>query len=522
MIRKAIEEGKTQEAQNKLKEFFDLIENAKNELSIQTGELNRLLGNQIQGILPLDKKNIQENKITLATLLCCHKIEEKLTAYFPTLKFKVSTESLDDQVSLKLMNQYDQIKKIHEGASAIFFFGEKNYTNQKVIIRVIKDIDFNQKVSNQINDPRLKKALNIKHRNIIKVLGSDLKSYPRYLVLEYIDGISLDHLIGYIPFTFNRSLVVIRQLCEALYHLHVNGIIHQNIKPDKILIDNELKPVVSPFDIVSSKRGSSANSINIQQLMYAAPEFLKGKTGTPDYQWDQFSLGLVAYELITGFPLFGNELNDPKRVNIQEVFEKRRRFFKIKNYRKKMLSKLDVPKKMEAIIAKMLSEHPSDRYASMKEVVADLAKVKMSVDEDMEVAMASYERCCIVNPNFTQQFYQRLFEEAKHKEDIVKFFNKNETIKAKTRRERMLRVAIELLIQNREESLKLEKILGLKVHHNISFRLYESFINTIVETIAANDFLWKKYDKAQKENPIKKAWESVKETSFKAIRAALE
>ncbi len=517
MIRKALQNGDLESAHQKLNEFFTGMENIRNELLSQTARIKRLQKEDAMEVISYEQKVLEENKISLATLFCCHEIEEQLVQYFPTVKFKVTSESLSDQLMVKLRDQYEELMEMNRGGSAVFFKGRETYTGRQVVIRVYRDLNLEQQDAGKINDPRLERALNLKHRNVIKVLGSDLKNYPKHLVLEYIDGISLDHLIGEVPFTLYRAYRIICQISQALYHLHINGIIHGNIKPDKVLIDNELEPVISPFEIVSSTQSGSANSASSQNLLYSAPELLKGKLEKPDYKSDQFGIGLLAYELIAGTPLFCNCYRGESEHNIQTVFENRLRFFQLKTHRKALLSDLQVPKKLEQIIGKLLSENPEDRYDSMKEVLEDLNDVKIPVEEALETAMASYERCCIANPHFTADFYKKLFESTLHKEEILPFFQINETAKDRTRREKMLRIAIELLIRGEKEKEKLREILKIDAHKKVAPHLYQVFINTILETVAENDYLWQRLSEAGRPNPIEYAWEAVKQKGMEIL-----
>jgi serine/threonine protein kinase len=516
MIRKALQQGEIEEAQDKLYEFFRLIDDSKNELMIQTGRVNRLKQDDAFAVLSHDEKVREENKISIATLYCCHEIEKQLVNYFPTVNFKVSSESVEDQLIFNLMDKYEQISEMSRGGSAVFYRGKEVYTGRNVVIRVYRDLNMGDG-SGKINDPRLARALNLKHRNVIKVLGSDLKNYPRHLVLEHIDGISLDHLIGHIPFTLHRAYKIISQLCQALYHLHINGIIHGNIKPDKVLIDNELEPVISPFEILSSSQSHEHNSANSQNLLYAAPELLNGTLQVADYKTDQFAMGLLAFELIAGRPLFCDLAKGESRSNIQAIFEKRQRFFFVKSYRKEALSALQIPRKMEQIIARMLSEKPENRYDSMKEVLAELALVQIPLDAVTEVAMSSYERCCIANPNFTQSFYEHLFNKSPERQEILSFFERQGRPDVKNRREKMLRVAIDLLIRGRKEPEKLSSIVRMDAHGGIPARLYQTFIDSMVETIAENDYLWRRYRDEHRLNPIEKAWQEIKTSALEIL-----
>ncbi|PHN05731.1 protein kinase domain-containing protein [Flavilitoribacter nigricans] len=521
MIREAIKNGDIAEAQQKIDEFFQFIDDARNELYIQTGRTNRLTSQDLMGTISPEEKDRAMNKITIATLYCCHAIEKKLIDYFPSVNFKISSESLTDQLMMKHMGRYEQIQEKQKGGSAIFFRGKEVHTERKVMLRVLPDLNFGKEPQNTLIDERLQQVLKIKHRNIIKVLGADLSGFPYHLILEYIDGISLDHLIGRVPFTLSRSLSIFRELCEAVYHLHVNGIVHKKIKPDKVLIDNELRPIISPFDIVSSSKRQLSDSISSQNLMYEAPELLRGEAPGHDFQSDQFSLALLAFELMSGYPLFCQKRHAAAEPNVFEVFEARRKFFEAEDpaYRKKIIKKAGIPEAVTDILLKMLDRNPQQRYPSLLEAWEALEAIDIPQDPDVEKALASYERCCVANPNFTQDFYQdHLFKKPAIRTIFEEREKAREDREKTSQREKMLRIAIDTLIHHQTEPEKLRHILHINAHSGIDLDLYGDFIESIIKCIQEHDALWKSYNRRGSKNPVKQAWENIKVSAIKTIK----
>lgn len=519
MIRDAIREGDITLAQEKLDEFFSFIDDARNELNIQTGRTNRLYNEDQMGTLSQEEVDRAMNKISIATLFTCHAIEKKLIEYFPSVNFKISSESLVDQLIIKHIGRYEQIEERQKGGSAIFFRGKEVHTGRRVMFRVLKELSFDKEIQAARVDERLQRVLKIKHRNIIKVLGADLSSFPHHLILEYIDGISLDHLIGRVPFTISRALTIFQELCEAVYHLHVNNIVHKKIKPDKVLIDNELRPIISPFDIVSSSKRHAADAFSSQNLLYESPEVVRGKATTPDFRSDQFSLGLLAFELISGHPLFCQNHRSHTQPNIFEVFEARQRFFQDDDaaYRENLLAQAGIPESIRGILLRMLDREPKNRYPSLLEAWEDLERVAIKRDDDVEMALASYERCCVANPNFTQDFYHKhLFKKAAIK-DIFET-RRNENSSKPSQREKMLRIAIDTLIHHQSEPHKLKQILYLNAHAGVDLNLYEDFIDSIIKCIQDNDALWKSYNRRGSKNPVKSAWDHIKTSAMEVIK----
>lgn len=155
MIRDAIREGDITLAQEKLDEFFSFIDDARNELNIQTGRTNRLYNEDQMGTLSQEEVDRAMNKISIATLFTCHAIEKKLIEYFPSVNFKISSESLVDQLIIKHIGRYEQIEERQKGGSAIFFRGKEVHTGRRVMFRVLKELSFDKEIQAARVDERL-------------------------------------------------------------------------------------------------------------------------------------------------------------------------------------------------------------------------------------------------------------------------------------------------------------------------------------------------------------------------------
>lgn len=533
MIRENVESGNTSEALKKLIEFIDTIWSYKDELLSQRARIKDLEAGSDLGTVGAGDALIQENQLRWSTLQNCSDIEEELLRFFPEIKqkVKVSVEPFENQVILKLREKYDSIKKLFEGNSAIFFKGYEKNSTREVVLRVFKTHDFSYE-TDKVTQENLNTLLRLKHRNIIKVTSTELGGFPQYLVLEYINGTSLDHLIGYIPFTLHDSIELLEQLADALYYLHINGVAHKTVKPDKILIDRELKPVISPYEIFSSDKLSYSNLDLVESLLYSDPEVLKGNIDEPNDKSDQFALAAVAYEVLSGRPLFAQKSGDKNNLNVHDIFAERVRFFRVKKDRKEILSRLNLPKQYEAILDRMLSESPEDRFPSMYSVIQIIQSIKLELDEDMQIALSSFRRCVVRNPEFTVDFYQRLLQDPSDddplrniKKTIIAFFDGAEKDEDRERkRQKMLRVAVNLLLMSRNEGHKLKKIADMPVHVGATAELYRHFIDVLIDTIKENDYLWVRYndlcnrDASYTDNPIDDAWDNIRASSHAVFK----
>ncbi|MFT5467275.1 MAG: serine/threonine protein kinase [Verrucomicrobiales bacterium] len=146
----------------------------------------------------------------------------------------------------------------------------------------------------------------LNHPNIIKVHDfGKTEGGLNYFVMEYVEGsilrrvvnlqqLTLDHIFGWTP-----------QICEALQHAHLQGVVHCDIRPTNILISNEGSVKVANFGLsrVQGQRpeisDSMSNSISATTLNYASPE-MRDPAASIDYRTDIYSLGVVLFEMLTG------------------------------------------------------------------------------------------------------------------------------------------------------------------------------------------------------------------------------
>ena len=157
-----------------------------------------------------------------------------------------------------------------------------------------------------------KRMQNINHPNLLRADHFDRWDNIPYLEMKFCGGGSLDKRIG--KLTDLEALAIIRDLSEGLKFLHQNGIIHQDIKPANVLIDEQGRYVLSDFGISSKSKTKLSKSVNIAKQNtsmtedYAPPEKFSSKAvdRMPDKKGDIFSLGISLYELITGNLPFDN------------------------------------------------------------------------------------------------------------------------------------------------------------------------------------------------------------------------
>lgn len=198
----------------------------------------------------------------------------------------------------------------------------------------------------------------MKHRNIVAI-HAVVESPLHYLVMEYIEGQSLDRIlkaVGKLPIPVAQ--VILFEVATALQHAHNQGIVHRDIKPSNIMIDHDGRTMVMDFGIAKAMEAGTqagATSGPIGTAEYMSPEqiMMKRITGATD----QYSLGIVAYHLLTGqlpFQGTGNQVMMGHVNHAPEPVSKHRP---------------DCPPFIERGILRMIAKDPADRFPSVVEAI---------------------------------------------------------------------------------------------------------------------------------------------------------
>ncbi len=215
-------------------------------------------------------------------------------------------------------------------------------------------------------------ATQMTHGNIATVYGEkEAKDGSKFLLMEYLDGESLDQILereGVID--PERALLLIRQICDALNHVHMKGVVHRDLKPSNIFISktNEGIGVVKLLDFgislstnESDSRITKAGAI-LGSPFYMSPEQILGDELTP--QSDVYSLGCVMYRMLTGRLPFAASSDNFVKVGLSHVRMTPEPFGE----------ESLVPQSLQSCVMRCLEKDLSKRYSNVDEVVFGLSE----------------------------------------------------------------------------------------------------------------------------------------------------
>jgi predicted Ser/Thr protein kinase len=205
----------------------------------------------------------------------------------------------------------------------------------------------------------------LRHPRIVEVFDMNTSHDPPYVVMEYVEGGDLRHLLEGGPLPVARAVEIMLDVLEALEHAHSHGVIHRDIKPANILLDREGRAKVSDFGLgrvveevsrsggrvgsVRSGSGDSAGTLKYMSPEQLDPERLRGER--LDHRSDLYSVGLVLYEMLTG--RFPAGIRPPMPSEVRP----------------------DLPTALDAIFAGCVAGDRQDRYGNAGEVAVGMRRL---------------------------------------------------------------------------------------------------------------------------------------------------
>ena len=288
-----------------------------------------------------------------------------------------------------LINRYEIIMKIGSGGMADVYKAKDHVLNRLVAIKVLKQEYSTDATVGKKFRVEAQSAAGLSHPNIVNVydVGEDDGVY--FIVMELVQGITLKNYIDMKgKLDIREALNISVQIASGLSAAHENRIIHRDIKPQNIIMSRDGKVKVTDFGIAKVADSTTVTTTAAGTVHYISPEQARG--GYSDERSDIYSLGITMYEMVTGRVPFEGETNVAVALmHIQSEITPPRQL------------EPSIPVSFEKIILKCTQKKPERRYASARELIADLRKVLTHPDGEYVVIPGAIPqgRTIVMNDN---------------------------------------------------------------------------------------------------------------------------
>lgn len=270
-------------------------------------------------------------------------------------------------VGTLLDNRYKIEKFLGTGGMSVVFKATDTRDGSAVAIKMLRDeiADDKESLERFINESKVVSMLS--HPNIVSIRAVSFNTKRKYLVMEYIDGISLRaYMDKRGALDFDEFISFSQQILAALEHAHSRGVVHRDIKPQNILVLKDGFVKVTDFGIAKlpdKDRGDTIAKNAIGTVFYVSPEQAGGKP--IDARSDLYSFGVMMYEMATGVLPFDGE--SPISVLMMQIHDK-----PIPPRQKNK----NIPQGLERLILSSLEKDPRRRYQTAKDVFRQIRRLK--------------------------------------------------------------------------------------------------------------------------------------------------
>lgn len=277
---------------------------------------------------------------------------------------------MDKYIGKKLDGRYEILELIGFGGMAVVFKAYDLLENRHVAVKILKDEYLHNEEFRRRFRNESKAIAMLSHPNIVRVFDVNFSDTVQYIVMEYIDGITLKEYIGQQgAVKWKETIHFTVQILRALQHAHDNGIVHRDIKPQNVMLLQDGTIKVMDFGIARFARenGRTVADKAIGSVHYISPEQARGEQ--TDERTDIYSVGVIMYELLTGQVPFDGDT--PVSIAIKQMQQEPALPTSINP---------SIPVGLEEITLRAMQKEPELRYQSASEMLKDIDEFKQNPD----------------------------------------------------------------------------------------------------------------------------------------------
>lgn len=292
----------------------------------------------------------------------------------------IDSRSYADTIPLGTFGDFELLREIGRGGMGVVYLARQKSLGRVVALKMILGGQWSSDAMISRFHGEARMAAGLRHPHIIRVHEAGELHGQHFLVMEYVDGRSLDRLVETGPLSPERAARYVATVAEAVAYLHQSGIVHRDLKPSNVLIDTADRLYVTDFGLAKLMDNDSQLTRTgelVGTASYMSPEQAAGRTAEVGPLSDVYSLGAILYHLLTGRPPHVGESTFDVLVQVMEREPELPR--KLNG---------DVPRSLEQVCLKCLEKTPENRYPSAAAVAEDLERFLQ--DEPVEAKTAGW------------------------------------------------------------------------------------------------------------------------------------
>ena len=265
-------------------------------------------------------------------------------------------------IGKRINERYKIMELIGGGGMSHVYLAEDMILNREVAIKVLRYDFSNEEELHRRFQREALAATSLAHPNIVSIYDVGNDGDYHFIVMEYIKGKTLKQYIQeFSPIAPAKAIKIMKQLISAIEHAHDYQIIHRDIKPQNILVDQSGNVKITDFGIATTLTATSYTKTNsvIGTVHYLSPEQARG--GVASHKSDIYALGIVLYELLTGeLPFSGESAVSIALKHLQSETPSVRAY------------NSSIPQSLENVVLKATAKDPRHRYSNVSEMGADI------------------------------------------------------------------------------------------------------------------------------------------------------
>ena len=282
----------------------------------------------------------------------------------PAQRLKITVPKASGTTMLGELGDYELLEEIGRGGQGVVFRARQKSLNRTVALKVIGLGQWATEAHLKRFRREAEAAASLDHPGIVPIYEVGERDGSCYFSMKFVEGGQLDEVVRRTPMSIRQAAELIAKVAGTVHYAHEHSILHRDIKPGNILLDQKGEPHLTDFGLARLVETESTVTRTKEVLgtpSYMAPEQAVGETGKLTSATDVYGLGAVLYQLLTGHPPFaGGTTYETVRLVLET------------NPRRPRLWNPKIDRELETICLKCLDKDPKRRYPSALALAEDL------------------------------------------------------------------------------------------------------------------------------------------------------